>query len=249
MTRFSFCLLAGVLVLWNLGGAAQVQVYNSGILWEEPKVVDPGPVGGPPADAVILFDGKDLSEWNNGDKWKIENGVAIAYKTSISTKKQFGDCQLHIEWASPNPPKGRGQARGNNGVKMMGRYEIQILDSFENKTYLDGMCGALYKQRPPLVNVCRKPGEWQSFDIIFEAPRFDDAKKLVRPAYLTVLHNGVLIHNHVEIEGTTAYDVPPRYTAHGPKGPILLAYHGDPVRFRNIWVREFRELHSKKPGK
>lgn len=223
-----------------------VKEYNSGIVWEEPAVVDPGPVGGPPADAVVLFDGKDLSKWNGGDKWIIEEGYAIAAKGGITSKDSFGDCQLHVEWASPAQVKGSGQGRGNSGVYLMERYEVQILDSFENKTYLDGMAGAIYKQRPPLVNACRKPGEWQAYDILFTAPRFDKEGKLTRPAYLTVLCNGVVIHNHAELLGGTFYDRPPSYTAHAPKGRIHLQYHGDPVRFRNIWVREIRELEGKK---
>lgn len=222
-----------------------VREYNSGIVWEEPKPTDPGPVGGPPADAVVLFDGKDMSAWKGAEKWEIKDGHGVA-RSAATSKQHFGDCQLHIEWASPLPVKGSGQGRGNNGVKLMGRYEIQILDSYENKTYLDGMCAALYKQRPPLVNASRKPGEWQSFDILFTAPRFDDKGELLKPAFLTLLHNGVLVHNHVEVQGTTAYDRPPKYTPHAAKGPILLAYHGQPVRFRNIWVREVRELDSKK---
>jgi hypothetical protein len=219
--------------------------YNSGIVWEEPKPIDPGPVGGPPADAVVLFDGKDMSAWKGADKWEIKDGYGIA-RSAATTKQHFGDCQLHVEWASPLPVKGSGQGRGNNGVKMMGRYEIQILDSYENKTYLDGMCAALYKQRPPLVNASRKPGEWQSFDILFTAPRFGEKGELLNPGYVTLLHNGLLVHNHVEIQGTTAYDRPPAYTPHAARGPILLAYHGQPVRFRNIWVREVRELEAKK---
>jgi hypothetical protein len=238
--------LGAGLVLWP-ELAAQIREYNSGIVWPEPKVVDPGPVGGPPADAVVLFAGKDLSAWKGGEKWLIEDGVAVA-KSAVSTKQAFGDCQLHLEYAMPTPPRGNGQGRGNNGIKFMGRYEVQILDSYENKTYRDGMCAAIYKQRPPMVNVCRPPGEWQSFDIVFEAPRFASDGQILRPAYLTVFHNGVLVQNHVALEGQTAYDRPPFYVRHPERLPLVLAYHGDPVRFRNIWIRDIVELQGKWQG-
>jgi hypothetical protein len=228
--------------------AAQVKVYESGIVWETPKVVDPGTGGSPPSDAIVLFDGKSMDAWKGGDKWLIEDGAGVA-KSAVSTKQPFGDCQLHLEFATPKEIKGRGQGRGNNGVGFMeARYEVQILDSWQNATYLDGMCAALYKQRPPMVNVSRKPGEWQSYDIVFEAPRFKEGK-LARPAVVTVIHNGVLVHNHVELLGVTAYDRPPEYTPHAEKLPLVLMYHGNPVRFRNIWIREFRELEGKRPGK
>ncbi|MBM4071918.1 MAG: DUF1080 domain-containing protein [Planctomycetes bacterium] len=229
------------------GGAAQVKVYESGIVWPEPKVVTPGTNGSPPSDAIILFDGKNMDAWNGGEKWKIEDGAATA-ASFVSTKQPFSDCQLHVEFASPAKVRGSGQGRGNNGIGFMeSRYEIQVLDSWQNPTYLDGMCAALYKQRPPMVSPSRKPGEWQTYDIIFEAPRFA-GQKLTRPAYVTVMHNGVLVHNHVEIQGVTAYDRPPEYKAHAAKLPITLMYHGDPVRFRNIWIREFKELEGKKPA-
>ena len=144
--------------------------YKPGIQWTEPKVVDPGPVGGPPSDAVVLFDGKDLSQWEGGDRWTIQEGYAISDGRGISTKQAFGDCQLHLEWATPEEITGQGQGRGNSGVMLMGRYEVQILDSFENTTYFDGQAGAIYKQHPPLVNASRKPGQWQTYDIIWNAP-------------------------------------------------------------------------------
>ncbi len=217
--------------------AAFVEEYKSGIDWPEPKVVNPGPVGGPPSDAVVLFDGKDLSQWNGGDKWEVRGGFAVAREAGITTKAGFGDCQLHVEWASPAEVSGEGQGRGNSGVYLMERYEVQILDSYENKTYFDGQAASIYKQRPPLVNACRPPGEWQAYDIIFTAPRFDDAKKLVSPAYVTILHNGVLVQNHFELLGATFYDRPPAYEAHPDKAPIHIQFHGNPVRFRNIWIR------------
>ncbi|EMI18711.1 multi-domain protein [Rhodopirellula maiorica SM1] len=193
-----------------------------------------------PSDAVILFDGADLSEWKNGDKWDVKDGVASTGKGMITTKQEFGDCQLHIEWSAPTPVKGSGQGRGNSGVFMMGRYEIQVLDSYDNETYFDGQAGAIYKQTPPSVNATRPPGEWNTYDIFWTAPRFGDDQKLVSPAYVTVVHNGVLILNHFELKGDTPYNRPPEYKAHKPVGPISLQDHGNPVRFRNIWVREFK---------
>ena len=212
--------------------------YKSGIKWPEPKIVDPGPPSGAPADAVVLFGGKDLSKWNGGERWVVADGVATPKGGGITTKDSFGDCQLHVEWASPEKVSGSGQGRGNSGVYLMGMYEVQILDSFNNKTYFDGQCGSVYKQRPPLVNVCRKPGAWQTFDIIFKAPRFDTAGKLKSPANITVLHNGVLIQNHFELLGKSAWHEAPRYVAHPAKAPLHLQFHGNPVRFRNIWIRE-----------
>ena len=221
------------------------QEYKSGRVWPEPPKVDPGPqppedAYPAPSDAIVLFDGKDLSKWNGGEKWKIEDGVATVHEGGITTKQAFGDCQLHIEWASPEKVEGSGQGRGNSGVYFMGNYEIQILDSYDNETYFDGQAGSLYKQMPPLVNASRKPGEWQTYDIIFTAPRFKDGK-LAKPGYVTALHNGVLIHNHTEIEGATAWHKPAEYTAHAEKLPISLQDHGNPVRFRNIWIRELPE--------
>ena len=240
-----FCFNRGLL---GPGDAAQVKVYESGIVWEEPKKVTPGTHGGPPSDALILFDGKTMDAWNGGGKWEIADGAATA-KSAVTTKQAFGDCQLHLEFASPKQVRGKGQGRGNNGVGFMGaRYEVQILDSWDNPTYLDGMCAALYKQRPPMVNASRPPGEWQTYDIVFEAPRFKGGK-LARPAYVTVLHNGVLVQNHEKILGPTHYDRPPEYVPHAEKLPLVLMYHGDPVRFRNIWIREIRELQGKRPEK
>jgi hypothetical protein len=219
--------------------------YESGIIWAEPRRVTPGTNYGPPSDAIVLFDGKNMDAWKGGEKWVIEDGAAIA-SSFVSTKQPFGDCQLHVEFATPREVKGSGQGRGNNGIGFMGaRYEVQVLDSWENPTYLDGMCAAIYKQRPPLVNASRRPGEWQMYDIVFEAPRFA-GDKLARPAYVTVFHNGVLVHNHVELLGDTPYDRPPRYTPHPEKLPLVLMYHGNPVRFRNIWIREIKELEGKR---
>lgn len=220
--------------------------YLSGIEWAEPAVVDPGPPGGPPSDAVVLFDGTDLSQWKGGEKWIVQDGYAISAEGGIETKAEFGDCQLHVEWATPEEVSGSGQGRGNSGVFLMGRYELQVLDSYENNTYYDGQAGAIYKQHPPLVNASRKPGEWQTFDVLWTGPRFDAEGKLTRPAYITVLHNGVVIQNHFELEGDTPFNRAPEYSPHPEKGPISLQYHGNPVRFRNIWVREINELESKR---
>jgi hypothetical protein len=207
----------------------------------EPRVVNPGP---PPADAIVLFDGKDLSQWqsskNGGEaKWAIADGAAMVNGTgSILTKQAFGDCQLHLEWATPAQVKGDGQGRGNSGVILQGRYEIQVLDSYNNKTYFDGQAGALYHQHAPLVNACRAPGEWQEYDIIFHAPRFDEAGKLLKPGDVTVLQNRVLVQDHVEIKGPTAGGNPPVYKPHPLKQPLTLQDHKNPVRYRNIWIRE-----------
>lgn len=219
--------------------------YLSGIEWAEPPVVDPGPPGGPPSDAVVLFDGTDLSQWNGGEKWTLQDDYLVAGPGTLRSKAEFGDCQVHLEWASAEEITGSGQGRSNSGVFLMGIYEVQILDSYENQTYFDGQCGAIYKQHPPLVNASRKPGQWQTYDIIWRAPRFDEEGKLLSPAYITVLHNGVLIQNHFELLGDTPYNRPPEYRPHGEKGPISLQYHGNPVRFRNIWVREIKPLASK----
>ncbi len=222
--------------------------YKSGVVWPEPKVVET-PANAPPSDAKVLFDGTELTQWHEGDKWKIANGVATAARSGISTKEQFGDCQFHIEWATPEEVKGSGQGRGNSGIYFMGRYEVQILDSYQNPTYFDGQAGSVYKQHPPLVNASRKPGEWQTYDIVFEAPKFDESGKVIKPAIITAFHNGVLVQNHFELTGSTEYDKPPAYTNHGPKGPIHLQFHGNPVRFRNIWIREIPEMIGTKPEK
>ncbi|MFN0055584.1 MAG: DUF1080 domain-containing protein [Planctomycetales bacterium] len=237
--------LAVVASAWLAQGAF-VDEYKSGINWLEPKVIQPGPVGGPPSDAVVLFDGKSLSAWHGGEKWEIQDGFAIAKETGITTKASFGDCQLHLEWASPAEVSGEGQGRGNSGVYLMEKYEVQILDSYENGTYFDGQAGSIYKQTPPLVNACRPPGEWQTYDIIFSAPRFNDQGQLKQSATVTVLHNGVVIQNHFELLGGTFYERPPEYQPHPPKAPIHIQFHGNPVRFRNIWLREITQKALRK---
>jgi Domain of Unknown Function (DUF1080) len=229
-------------------GKQQPKAYESGIIWAEPKMVTTGAPGTPPSDAIVLFDGKNMDAWKGAEKWVIEDGAGIASSVA-RTKQPFGDCQLHVEFASPKVVRGSGQGRGNNGIGFMGaRYEVQVLDSWNNPTYFDGQCAAIYKQRPPLVNASRPPGEWQTYDIIFETPRFE-GEKLMKPGYVTVFHNGALVQNHVELLGDTPYDRAPKYTAHPDKLPLELMYHGNPVRFRNIWIREIKDLESKKPEK
>lgn len=221
--------------------------YLSGIRWQKPPVVTPGETDSdPPSDAIVLFDGSDLSRWKNADDWTVKDGVAVVGKGPITSKDEFGDCQLHLEWSSPKPAAGQGQGRGNSGVFLMGRYEVQILDSYENETYFDGQAGAIYKQTPPAVNATRPPGEWNTYDIFWTAPRFDEEGELASPAYVTVVHNGVLILNHFELEGDTPFNRPPRYQAHPPQGPITLQDHSNPVRFRNIWVREIRPAQGER---
>jgi hypothetical protein len=224
--------------------------WTSNKVWPEPAKIDPGSAGRPPSDAIVLFDGSDLSAWTGAEKWIVKDGEATVRGGGAQTKQSFGDCQLHLEFASPKEVKGEGQGRGNSGVYLMGQYEVQILDSYDNLTYYDGQCGAIYKQYPPLVNASRKPGEWQTYDIIFEAPRFDNAGNLTRPAYVTVLQNGVLIQNHTELLGGTFWHQPPQYTAHADKLPINLQDHGNPVKFRNIWIRELKpQTYEVKPNR
>jgi hypothetical protein len=227
--------------------AAQAQRYISGIVWPEPRVVTPGDNGSAPSDAIVLFDGKNFDAWKGAEKFKIDEDGGFTAKGRIETKQSFGDCQLHIEWASPKVVKGSGQGRGNNGIGLMGaRYEIQVLDSFNNPTYFEGQAASVYNQRPPMVNASKKPGEWQTYDIIFTAPRFAKDGKVEKPAFVTVLHNGVLVQNHTEIIGSTHFDRENKYEKHAEKAPIVLMYHGDPVRFRTMWIREIKELEGKK---
>jgi hypothetical protein len=224
----------------------------------QPRIITPGCCGAPPSDATILFDGSCLCGWEakaGGDAgWKLENGymeVDAGWKLengymevvpgtgNIQTKTQFGDCQLHLEFASPEVVKGDSQGRGNSGVFLMGLYEIQVLDCFDNPTYPDGTTGGIYGQYPPLVNACRKPGEWQMYDIIWEAPRFD-GDKLTKPAFVTVILNGLVLHHRKELLGVTNHRVTTTYTPHPAEGPLELQDHGDLVRFRNIWYRDLK---------
>lgn len=206
-----------------------------------PRVVE---ARGVPSDAVVLFDGKDLSSWRSAQGgpagWRVSDGFAEVVPKSgdIETARRFGDVQLHIEWATPAEVSGDGQGRGNSGVFLMGLYEVQILDSYRNRTYADGQAAAIYGQHPPLVNASRPPGEWQTYDIVFRRPRFDSAGALVSAARMTVLHNGVLVHDDVELVGATANARRASYQAHPDRLPIKLQDHGNRTRFRNIWVRE-----------
>jgi len=216
-----------------------------------PRVVTPGATfshnAPPPSDAVVLFDGKDLSKWkgDNGDaKWKVENGYMEIVKGtgSIRTRDEFGDFQLHLEFATPEKVVGNSQGRGNSGVLIFGVFEVQVLDSFENRTYADGQAGAMYGQYPPLVNPVKKPGEWQAYDIIFEAPQFDTDGKLTKRASVTVLLNGVAIHNKKEYIGRSVHKEVGNYDRmRSSRGPLVLQEHGNPTRFRNIWIRNLGE--------
>ena len=218
-----------------------------------PPVVTPGTAstpetpGKPPSDAIVLFDGKDLSEWQaqgGGEPtFKLVDGVMLSYGPKyLESKQEFGDVQLHVEWAEPAEVKGDSQGRGNSGVFLMGKFETQVLDNYNNPTYPDGQCGSIYGQYPPQVNVCRPPGEWQTYDIIFHRPRYEEGK-LKEPAYVTVLQNGVLVQDHHRIEGPTGHMQVAHYPDKFPeKGPIQLQFHGNPVRYRNIWVRPLEAL-------
>jgi Domain of Unknown Function (DUF1080) len=235
------------------------QTPESTEIWEPvPPVITPGMTGpsatgiSAPSDAIVLFDGKNADAWvavkgyspqawatNEGPlKWPIEAGVLYSTKGfTARSKQEFGDIQLHLEFKTPEKVEGTGQGRGNSGVFLQGRYELQILDNYQNATYVDGMVGSVYKQAIPLANPSRKPGEWQTYDIVYQAPRFSKSGLMSEPGYVTVLLNGVLVQNHTAIKGTTEYIGYPKVTPHG-NGPILLQDHGNPVGYRNIWVRE-----------
>ena len=218
-------------------------------LSKAPKVVTPGKTPqDAPSDAIVLFDGKNADEWegtrgNKKFRWNIRDGAMETVRGAgyIQTKKSFGSCQLHIEWATPKIVKHNGQKRGNSGVFLMGKYEIQVLDSYNNRTYPNGQAGAVYKQYIPLVNCCKKPGEWQTYDIIFHRPIFDKGGNCIKQATFTVLQNGVLIQDHVKLSGPTVYIGYPKYKKHADKLPLSLQDHGDPVRYRNIWIRELKD--------
>ena len=209
-----------------------------------PKVVIPGPFAAlkAPEDAIVLFDGTKLDKWTGRkDKasWKIQDGYMEVNRTGdIRTRDTFGDIQLHLEFATPAEVKGSSQGRGNSGLFLMGMYEVQLLDSYKNRSYADGQCAALYGQRPPLFNACRGPGEWQTYDIAFRAPRFADDGKVLEPARVTVVHNGVLVQNNVAFLGPTRHRTTTSYKKHAPTGRIKLQDHGNPMRFRNIWLRK-----------
>lgn len=245
----------------------KTQPWKATEQWEPvPPKVTPGIYAAPPSDAIILFDGKDLSQWHkpkydygvnmetveaiinvktnfpehSAPEWQVKDGTMIVEPGTgaIETKQAFGDVQLHIEWLAPVDPGKKDQGYSNSGVFFMGLYEVQVLNSYENETYPNGQAGAVYKQHIPLVNASRPPGEWQAYDMVFTAPRFNEDGTLKSPAYLTAFHNGVLIQNHVELKGPAIYIGKPSYVPHPEKMPILLQDHGNRVRFRNIWIRE-----------
>ena len=207
---------------------------------QPPRVIPPESTGAPgeapPSDAIALFDGKSLEHFQE-TSWVVKDSVLIAGTGNLQTKAAYGDCQMHIEWRTPNPPEGEPGNMGNSGIFFMGLYELQIYDSYSSRIYADGSAAAMYGQTPPLVNVCRRPGEWQSFDIAFTAPVFEQ-DKLMEPAWITVLHNGVLVQNHTKILGPAAHRIFQPYTPHDAVLPITIQGHGCPVEFRNIWIRE-----------
>jgi hypothetical protein len=219
-----------------------------------PPVVRPGPPGppaAPPGDAVVLFDGRSLDAWEHATggaaRWALSDRhlLVVGGSGNLQTRQRFGDLQLHLEWMAPAPPRGDGQGRGNSGVYLMGLYEIQVLDSYQNDTYPDGQAGALYGQHPPLVNASRPPGEWQSYDVLFRRPRFRRDGSLDQPGRVTVLHNGVLVHDQAAFTGRTVHGREAAYQAHEDRLPLMLQDHGDPVRYRNIWVRELAPLDGR----
>jgi len=253
----SIGILGIVLLMRTLSADAQTHVDPNYPIHDrnrpQPAVVDPGTAssqttpGQTPSDAIVLFDGRDLSKWRQKDgspaKWKLGTGYfeVVPGTGYLYTRETYGDCQLHVEFAEPSPPKANDQDRGNSGVFLHDLYEVQVLDSYQNQTYPDGQAAAVYGQFPPLVNASRPPGSWQSYDIVFHGPRFDAAGHLTKAARMTVLHNGVLVQDNVELTGPTGHHQRPPYTATPEKLPLSLQDHGNPVRYRNIWIRE---LHS-----
>ena len=270
LAAVGMCLL-GVMAGWVLAGAAKKPVIRQYVETETgrwlihdmnrpaPPVITPGTSstqkqpGRAPSDAIVLFDGTETSmqkNWTdtkgNPSKWVFRDGYMESVKKAgyIQTKEAFGSCQLHVEFATPTPPKGTSQGRGNSGVFLHGQYEVQVLDSYDNATYPDGQCAALYGRAVPQVNACRRPAQWQTYDIIYHRPLFDADGHVTRQATFTVLHNGVLVHDHVVLEGGTGWRGPhaiSNYRPHGDTGPIQLQDHGNPVRYRNIWLRELKD--------
>ncbi len=240
------CPLLAVGFLFPVGGSAQQWPVHS-LDRPRPRVVDPGPAPpplAPPSDAIVLFDGKALSEWQAEDgspaKWIVRDGYVEVKPGSgaLVTRRGFGNVQLHLEWAAPTPPSGEGQERGNSGVFLMSHYEIQVLDSYRNDTYADGQAAAVYGQTPPLVNASRPSGQWQTYDIVFHRPRFAADGSTRDSARVTVFHNGVLVQDNTIITGWTVHGSRAHYAAHADRLPLLLQDHGNPVRFRDLWVRE-----------
>ncbi len=242
--RFSFLCVSAALLIPALSASAQQGDPKATEVWEPvPALVTPGSGTSAPSDAIVLFDGKDLSQWEaekgGAAPWTVSGGAMTVApkKGGIKTKASFEDFQLHIEWRAPSVVKGEGQGRGNSGIFLQSNYELQVLDNYNNKTYSNGQAASLYKQTIPLVNACKKPGEWQAYDVIWTAPRFNDDGSVKSPARITVLHNGVLVQNHTELLGKTLYISKPFYEKHGAL-PIMLQDHGDLVSYRNIWIRK-----------
>ncbi len=249
----------GLLLCGTAGGASSVFDWPQHD-WSRPrpKVIQPASASTadtpakPPSDATVLFDGSSLDAWASLDgtapKWVIQEGALECVEGSgyVRTLQAFGDCQLHIEFATPNPPHGASQGRGNSGVFLMGLYEVQVLDSYDNVTYADGQAAAVYGQYPPLVNASRPPGEWQTYDIVFTRPRFQEDGGVKSPARLTVFHNGVLVQNNVELVGPTGWLHRDAYQRHEDRLPLSLQDHGNPVRYRNVWIRELGEDAARK---
>ena len=243
MKRTAFLFCCSMLAYFYL--SAQITDPKATEVWDpEPRVVTPGGTASiAPSDAIILFDGTNLNEWTNSDGaaagWKVGDGAMTVVKGTgtVQTKRNFGSMQLHLEWRSPAEVVSEGQGRGNSGVFLNGIYEVQVLDSYNNRTYSNGQAAAIYKQYMPLVNACRPPGEWQTYDIIYMQPEFNQDGIKVKSGTLTVIQNGILVQNNIEIKGTTPYIGLPKNPAHGD-GPLILQDHGNPVSYRNIWVRE-----------
>lgn len=237
----AYCFFLSVDAQDRKGGDPKLSEY-----WTpEAKKVTPGKTqADAPSDAIVLFNGEDASAWTDAKggsaKWTVANGAmtVLAGQGTIKTKQKFGDCQLHIEWRTPTEIKGEGQGRGNSGIFFMEKYELQVLDSYVSKTYVNGQAGSIYKQLPPMVNATRAPGEWQTYDVIFTAPRFYENGLVKTQATITLLHNGVLIQNHFTLSGSTQYIGLASYEKHGEKESISLQDHGNPVSYRNIWIRE-----------
>ncbi|MCC6458882.1 MAG: DUF1080 domain-containing protein [Saprospiraceae bacterium] len=239
-------LLIACYCLAQVVAQAQITDPKATEVWTpEPRVVTPGTAGKAPSDALVLFNGSHLKEWysakdSSAAAWIINADSSMTVKPgsgNLQTRRSFGDCQLHLEFRTPSVVKGDGQGRGNSGVFLQNRYEVQVLDSYQNRTYSNGQAGSIYKQTMPLVNVCRAPGEWQTYDILFTAPRFNADGIQVAPGRVTVLQNGVVVQLNTEIKGTTEYIGLPKVIAHG-KGPLVLQDHDNTTSFRNIWIRE-----------
>ncbi|GAO41796.1 3-keto-disaccharide hydrolase [Flavihumibacter petaseus] len=243
--KYAFLTIVGLSAILGAAQAQQKGDPKATEVWTPvPAKVDPGSATKAPSDAIVLFDGSNLNQWESAKggapaEWKVADNAFTVKPGSgdIRTKEKFGDCQLHIEWRTPSVVQGEGQGRGNSGIFFMERYELQVLDNYDNVTYSNGQAGSIYKQGIPLVNVCRKPGEWQTYDVIFTAPKFNADGSLASAARITVLQNGVLVQNNFELKGQTEYIGKPTYKQHGP-GSIQLQDHGNEGGFRNIWIRK-----------